>query len=108
MITYTENEVKGLIEENLKYLMEIAKLREQLSKETQRREFAEKKYSYLCERCMSFYITRRDADDTFHVQVTAPRFMRREDFIKGLVQRIVSACNAERDKTIFNDIHKDR
>ena len=108
MRTYTETEVKGIIDENLKHLAEIAKLKEQLSKETQRREFAEKKYSYLCERCMSFYLTRRDADDTIYVQVTAPRFMQREDFTKGLVQRIVSACNAERDKTIFHDIHTDR
>ena len=109
MKSYTENEVRELVEENLKHLMEITKLKEQLSKEVRRREFAEKKYSHLCEKCTSFYVTSKDIDvDTMFVQVSAPRFMSNDDFAKGIIQHIVSACVAEREKTIYHDVNTSR
>ena len=104
MKTYTEDDVRNLVESNIKHIEEIAKLKDQLSKETRGREIAEKRYSDICERCMRLYITDRDiTSDTLFVQVIAPRFMSKDDFNRGITQHLISACTAERDKAIFAD-----
>ena len=114
-MTYTEEQVKEIVATNVK-LMElkaglhahISKLEEELSKEKLLRESAEKKYSSLCERCMTLYVTDRDIPtDTMFVQVSAPRFMNNDDFAQGITQHIISACVAEREKTIFHSKNTD-
>lgn len=115
-MTYTEEQVKELIETNLKLMEEkkefdssIRNLEEALSKEKLLRESAEKKYSSLCERCINFYVTNKEIDvDSLFIQVNAPRFMNRDDFSKGLIQHIISSCVAERDRTIYSDLNTSR
>jgi len=108
-MTYTEEQVKDLIQSNLKLAEENTKLKDQFSKEALLRETAEKKYSDLCERCIKFYVTERDiTTDTLFVQVNVPRFMPQSDFETGLVQQIISTLKAERERTIFHDTHTSR
>lgn len=104
MSTYTEEQVRGLVDENLELLKQVEKLKDQLSRSEISRKTAEDKYNELCKRCMSFYVTERDiTTDTLFVQVTAPRFMSQDDFNQGISQHFLSACNAERERSIFND-----
>ena len=108
-MTYTEEQVQELIQTNLKLSEENAKLQERLAMETIRKESAERKYTELCERCISFYVTSKDiVNDTIFVQTTAPRFMTSDDFSVGVVQHLVNLCNAEREKQIFHDMNTSR
>ena len=103
-MTYTEEQIRSIVDENIELLKQVGKLTDQLSRSEIDRETAERKYNELCERCMSFYVTERDiTTDTLFVQVTAPRFMSQDDFNQGISQHLLSACNAERERSIFQD-----
>lgn len=106
MKSYTEEEVKALIDENLKLIKELTHTQEELEEESRLRRSAEKNYFNLCERCMKFYITDRDiVEDTIFVQAMAPRFMTKEDFNNGVAMHLINLCVSEREKHIFNATH---
>ena len=103
MKTYTEDEVRSLVDENLKHLEEIARLKDQLSQGLIDKECAERKYNELCERCMKLYITERDiVTDAVFVQLNIPRFMTQSDLATGITQHLISLTNAERERHLFN------
>lgn len=102
-------ELRSVIEENFNLSSELRKVQEKLEEETRLRKSAEEKYFNLCERCMCFYVTNKDIlNDVLLVSVNVPRFMSQDEFTTGLTQHIISACSAEREKTIFHDIYTDR
>ena len=106
MKSYTEEEVRSLIDENLKLIKELTQTQESLEEETRLRKSAEQSYRVLCERCMNLYLTDRDiTTDTLFVQVNVPRFMNPSDLATGITQHIISAVNAERDKHLFNQMN---
>lgn len=115
-MNYTEEQVKEIIETNVK-LMEakiglhahINRLEDELSKEKLLREAAQKKYESLCESCIRFYVTERDITmDTLFAQVHVPRFMSSDDFTVGLFKQVESIFKAEREKVIFHDMNTSR
>lgn len=115
-MTYTEEQVKEIIETNVK-LMEakvglhahINRLEDELSKEKLLRESAEKKYDDLCASCIRFYVTERDiTTDTLFAQVNVPRFMSPSDFETAVIQQMLTILKAEREKTIFHDMNTTR
>lgn len=109
MKTYTEEQVQGLIADNIELLKQVESLKDQLSQSLISRETAEKKYNELCERCMSLYISDRDiTTDTIFVQLNVPRFFNDSDFAVGITQNIISSAKAERDKYLFNQMNTDR
>ena len=84
MKSYTEEEVRSLIDENLKLIKELTQTQESLEEETRLRKSAEQSYRVLCERCMNLYLTDRDiTTDTLFVQVNVPRFMNPSDLANG-------------------------
>ena len=108
MKTYTEEEVRSLIDENLKLIKELTHTQECLEEETRLRKSAEQSYRVLCERCMNLYLTDRDiTTDTLFVQVNVPRFMNPSDLATGITQHIISSVNAERDRLLFNSKNTD-
>lgn len=109
MKTYTEEEVRSLVDENLELLKQVESIKDQLSQSLIDRETAERKYEELCERCMKLYITDRDiTTDTLFVQLNVPRFMDDSDLATGITQHLISSAKAERDRYIFNQLNTDR
>ena len=103
MKTYTEAEVRSLIDENLELIKQVESLKDQLSKGLIAKEYAEKKYEDLCERCMKLYISDRDIlTDTLFVQLNVPRFMDDSDLSIGIVQHLISSAKAERERAMLD------
>ena len=109
MKTYTEEEVRGLVDENLELMKQMEKIKDQLSRSEISRETAEKKYDELCERCMKLYITDRGiTTDTIFVQLNVPRFMTDSDLATGITQHLISSARAERERYIFSQMNTSR
>ena len=109
MKTYTEEDIRSLIDENLKLIKELTKTQECLEEETRMRKSAEREYNSLCERCMSLYISDRDiTTDTVFVQLNVPRFMNDSDLATGITQHLISIAKAERERHIFNSVNMSR
>lgn len=96
-MTYTEEQVQDIINQNLALMAENSHLRNNLDEETVRADDAEKKYAELCERCIKFYITDRDiTTDTIYASVTVPRFMVESELEVALLQNIATMLSKER------------
>ena len=96
-MTYTEEQVQSIIDQNLALMAENTYLRNKVDGETARADSAEKKYNELCERCIKFYITDRDiSTDTVYAQVTVPRFMIESELEVALMQSIATMLSKER------------
>ena len=109
MKTYTEEEVRGLVDENLELLKQVESLKDQLSRSEIDRETAVKKYDELCERCMNLYITDRDIPtDTIFVQLNVPRFFNDSNLATGITQHLITSAKAERERYLFNQMNTSR
>lgn len=109
MKTYTQDEVRSLVDENLELLKQVERLKDQLSRSEIDRETAARKYDELCERCMNLYITDRDIPmDTIFVQLNVPRFMSESDFTTGITQHLITSAKAERERYLFNQLNTSR
>ena len=108
-MTYTEEQIRSLVNDNLDLTQQVEKLKDQLSRSEIDRETAEKKYNELCERCMKLYITERDVvTDAIFVQLSVPRFMNDSDLATGITQHLITSAKAERERYLFNQMNTSR
>lgn len=96
MMTYTEEQVRDLINENIALKNELGHLSDKLRETEKGKEQAEEKYHNICERCIHLYLQKSPFDDTISVKVKAPRFMSDADFETGVVRTIVAMLAAKR------------
>lgn len=102
-MTYTEEQIQGLINDIVNLSKKVKELEDKLEQEHSSRKWAEERYNDLCERCMSLYISEKNiTTDAIFVQLNVPRFMSDSDFATGITQHLISSAKAERDKHIFN------
>ena len=108
-MTYTEEQIRSIVDENIELLKQVEKLKDQLYRSEISRESAEEKYADLCERCMKLYITDRDiTTDAIFVQLNVPRFMNDSDLATGITQHLISSAKAERERYLFSQLNTSR
>ena len=99
MITYTEEQVIELIQQNLSLKKENADMAEHIEmcelkveEMAKKVEQAEKKYADLAMRCIEMYAQERDIKtDTISVAVRVPRFMSQDSLADGMFETVKNA-----------------
>lgn len=110
MITYTEEQVKELIQENLYLKKENAEMQDYVNQCNNhadelkaRAENFEKAYTDMAMRCIDMYVSKKSVEvDTIEVKVIVPRFMSQDDLSYGLLESIKNTILCERDKQLIN------
>ena len=111
MITYTEEQVKELIQENLYLKKENAEMQEYVNQCNNHVDEVEleyknlkKAYTDMAMRCIDMYISKKSVEvDTIEVKVIVPRFMSQDDLSYGLLESIKNSILCERDKHLIGN-----
>lgn len=111
MITYTEEQVKELIRENLslkkeneEMLFHIKQCEQSAEKYKRDVELAERKYTDLCTRCIEvgFSDDRKLRSDSINVSVQIPAFLTQEAVSIGLVEHIKNRVLRDRNELFLS------
>lgn len=99
-MTYSEAQVRDIIDENLYMKEKVASLERQLGEEKRKYEYLETEYNSLTKRCIILYIeTSGDIPrDEIEVKVFVPQFLSQADLRVALTQTITDMVLAERSK----------
>lgn len=87
-MTYTEEQVKGIIEHNLQLKKEVAELNTKLKKAQSEKKRIEDAYNSMCRRCLEVYVSRKPFTEEVDIKVRSSVFMRDDDYRVGLVQSL--------------------